>query len=148
MSNKIYASLAFGAVAIIAASGFAGVMKARAAGPVPAEVKYEEQVGGGAPFKVVFENEVLKATLISMPKGHVRQGGVKRKLDQILIYIDPAKYSHLPTPGTQFDKESQSIVEAGKMTWHDKDTTVGTIRVDEPYRVMYVEIKRPKPISK
>ena len=83
-----------------------------------------------------------------MPKGHVRQGGVKRKLDQVLIYIDPAKYSHLPTPGTQFDKESQSIVEAGKITWHDKDSVVGTIRVDEPYRVMYVEIKRPAPISK
>lgn len=145
MSNKIYASLAVGAIAIVAASGLAGVMKARAAGPVPAD---EEQVGGGAPFKVMFENDVMKATLITMEKGHIRQGGVKRKLDQILIYIDPAKYSHLPTPGTQFDKESQSVVEAGKITWHDKGTTVGTIRVDEPYRVMYVEIKRPKPISK
>ena len=148
MSKKIYACLAVGAVAFVAASGFAGVMKARAAGPVPSETKYEEQVGGGAPTKVMFENDVLKATLITMPKGHIRQGGVKRKLDQILIYIDPAKYSHLPTPGTQFDKESQSVVEAGKITWHDKDSTVGTIRVDEPYRVMYVEIKRPKPISK
>ncbi len=148
MSKKTYSVLAVGAIAIVAASGFAGVMKARAAAPVAADVKYEEQIGGGAPVKVLVDNDVLRATLITMPKGQIRQGGVKRKLDQILVYIDDAKYSHLPTPGTQFDKESQSVVEAGKITWHDKDSTVGTIRVDEPYRVMYVEIKRPKPVSK
>ncbi len=148
MSRTLYTAAVVGAFAIVAASGFAGVMKARAAGIGPANIKYEEQIGGGAPTKVLVDNEVLRATLISMPKGHIRQGGVKRKLDQILIYIDPAKYSHLPTPGTQFDKESQSVVESGKITWHDKESVVGTIRIDEPYRVMYVEIKRPAPISK
>ena len=149
MSKKLYTGLVCGAIAVVAASGFAGTMLARAAAASAAtDVKFEEQIGGGAPVKVIEDNDVLRATLISFPKGHIRPGGVKRKLDQVLIYIDPAKYSHLPTPGTQFDKESQSVVEAGKITWHDNGSVVGTIRIDEPYRVMYVEIKRPAPISK
>ena len=145
MSNKLTAAYALGALAIVALAGGAGMMTARA---TAADVKYEEQIGGGAPVKVLQDNDVLRATLISFPKGQVRQGGVKRKLDQVLIYIDDAKFSHLPTPGTKFDKESQSVMKKGEITYHDKDTVVGTIRVDEPYRVMYVEIKRPKPISK
>jgi hypothetical protein len=144
MSKIKFATLAMTTSLVTATLGFTGAMMAMAATPAPSNVKYEEQVGGGAPFKVLVDNDTVRATLISMPKGHMRQGGVKRKLDQLLVYIDPAKYSHLATPGTQFDRESQSVVEAGKVTWHDKDTTIGTIRVDEPYRVMYVEIKRPR----
>jgi hypothetical protein len=145
MSKKLMAISALGAALTIVGAGFAGMMTARGNA---AEPKYEEQIGGGAPVKVLQDNDVLRATLISFPKGQVRQGGVKRKLDQVLIYIDDAKFSHLPTPGTQFDKESQTVMKAGQITYHDKDTVVGTLRVDEPYRVMYVEIKRPKPVSK
>jgi len=144
MSKLRFAKLAIAVSLVTGASGFAGAMYASAAAPAAADIKYEEQVGGGAPFKVLLDNDTVRATLISMPKGHMRQGGVKRKLDQLLVYIDDAKYSHLATPGTQFDKESQSVAPAGKITWHDKDTTIGTIRIDEPYRVMYVEIKRPR----
>ena len=145
MSKKKYVAYAIVAATAIAGSGISGMVMSRV---VAADVKYEEQIGGGAPVKVLKDNDVLRATLISFPKGHVRQGGGKRKLDQVLIYIDKAKYSHLPTPGTQFSAESQTVMEAGQITYHDKDSVVGTIRVDEPYRVMYVEIKRPAPIKK
>jgi hypothetical protein len=146
MNKKTFSILAAGA--LVAGVSVGAVTTQVIAAAATADIPYEGQVGGGAPFKIVEDNDVLRATLISMPKGQMRQGGVKRKTDQILIYIDDAKYSHLATPGTQFDRESQTVVQKGKVTWHDKDTVVGTLRVDEPYRVMYVELKRPKPIGK
>ena len=144
MSKKAYVAYTVVALMAILSAGIAGMLTSRV---IAADAGYEEQIGGGAPVKVLQDNDVLRSTLISFPKGHVRQGGGKRKLDQVLIYIDKAKYSHLPTPGTQFTTESQTVMEAGQITYHDKNSILGTIRVDEPYRVMYVEIKRPSPIT-
>ena len=148
MSKKQYAAFTLAAFAIVAGAGCAGMLTGHARAAAAADVKYEEQIGGGAPVKVLQDNDVLRATLITFPKGQIRDGGVKRKLDQVLIYIDDAKFTHLPMAGTPFDKESQTVMKAGQITYHDKDTVVGKLRVDEPYRVMYVEIKRPKPVSK
>jgi hypothetical protein len=149
MSIKSYVGCAVAATAVVVGAAIAGIAASRVTAAEPgAAVKYEEQIGGGAPTKVVQDNDVLRATLITFPKGQVRQGGVKRKSDQVLIYIDKAKFTHLPTPGTQFTAETQSTEEPGQVTYHAKDSVVGTIRVDEPYRVMYVEIKRAAPVTK
>lgn len=126
----------------VAAVGGAFLANSYVASAATAAIEYEKQIGGGAPIQVLVDNDVLKATLISFPKGHTRQGGVKRRLDQILVYIDKANYKHLPTPGARDFPDENSIVEPGRVTFHRKDTVVGTIVVNEPYRVIYVEVKK------
>ncbi len=111
---------------------------AAAAGDFP----YEQQIGGGAPFKVLLDNDVIKVTRISFPKGSTRQGGVKRKMTQLLVYFQPAEYTHLPTPGGPTFADPHSKVAVGAVTFHPKDTVVGTLVTDKAYDVLYLEFKK------
>ena len=86
--------------------------------------------------------------MVSFPKGYVVKGGDKRQLDQVLIYIDKAKYTNLPIAGTKVTAETPTTNEAGQVSYLDKGSVVGSLRVEEPYRALYVEIKRPSPITK
>lgn len=150
MSKKIYAAYVMTAATVIVGAGLAGMMSSHvtAAEPKAVDSPVDERITGGAPAKVLQDNDVLKATLVSFPKGHVRKGGDKRQLDQVLIYIDKAKYSNLPTPGTKVTAETAAASEAGQISYLDKGSVVGSLRVEEPYRALYVEIKRPAPVKK
>ena len=150
MSKKFFAAYAMAAAIVIGGSGLAGIMSSHvtAAEPKAPSSPPDERITGGAPAKVLQDNDVLKATLVSFPKGYVLKGGEKRQLDQVLIYIDKAKYSNLPTPGTKVTTEASATNDAGQISYLDKGTVVGSLRVEEPYRALYVEIKRPAPVKK
>ncbi len=91
MSNKtLYAVTALAALALGAAGGFVSsrVMAADASA-LPDEV----DIGGGAPMRVLIENNKLRVNLISFPKGFSRSGGSKRRLDQLIVYLEPGDFS-------------------------------------------------------
>ena len=148
MSKKIYAVYAMVAATIIVGAGLAGMLSSHVTAAEPAKSPADERITGGAPAKVLQDNDVLKATLVSFPKGLVLKGGDKRQLDQVLIYIEKAKYSNLPTPGTNVAAETPATTEAGQVTYLDKGSVVGSLRVEEPYRALVVEIKRSAPVKK
>ena len=53
---------------------------------------YETDVGGGAPTRVLIDNNRLRVTLVTFQKGFTRPGGVLRRADTLIAYIDPGDF--------------------------------------------------------
>jgi hypothetical protein len=70
---------------------------ARAADSTAAsEVPWLTHPGGGAPAKLLLDNNSLRVTLISYPAGFHRKGGLRRPYDTLLAYIDEGDYRVIP----------------------------------------------------
>jgi hypothetical protein len=77
-------------VAVFAAGVAAGVVLSPHV--MAAAAEYEKDVGGGAPTKVLIDNDRLRVTLVTFPKGFTRPGGVKRRADTLIAYIEPGDF--------------------------------------------------------
>lgn len=140
--------------------------------PDPAAIALppEPVVGGGAPTRVLLDNDQVRATLISFPLGFIRPGGFKRRLDTLIVYIDDAQLE-LPGPAQrQYSvirslkhpdavavcdriKDCDSVGPDGKwanggtlftgtVAWHPKDGFVNKLRIAHSYRALYIELKQ------
>ena len=139
--------------------------------PDPEAVKLppEPVVGGGAPIRLLFENDQVRATLISFPQDFIRPGGFKRRLDTLIVYITDARLE-LPGPAqSQYSvirslnhpdavavcdriKDCDSVGPDGKwvngatlvtgtVAWHPKDGFVNKLRIAHAYQALYIELK-------
>src|SRR5437016_3457305 len=94
-----------------------------------ADQAYEKQAGGGgAPEKVLLDNDKVRVNLVSFPKGFERPGNMKRRYDQLLVYIDPGDFSFVQhSDGSTPDPKQEAgrkPLEPGHVTFHGKDTVV------------------------
>ena len=133
---------------------------AHAAAP---EAQVEKDVGGGAPTKVVNENDNIRVTLVSYPSGFRRQGGFRRRADQVIVYIDDGDFKVEPRPGAKPNPtpnpnagaggpESSYTLDGvvakngfhpkGTTAWHPKDSLTPTIVTKRAYRALYIEMKK------
>jgi hypothetical protein len=154
MSKKLVAcAIAASFVAGGIAGGFAVPGLLAAAEPV------ETMVGGGAPAKVLVENDKVKVTLVSYDKGFVRKGGMARGMDQVIVYIDDGDFTVPPRPGAAPQpagprpRTPESSIrpdgtvangglhERGTVAWHPKGSNTPTLNINKPYRVVFVEMK-------
>jgi len=138
--------------------------------PAAAQLPYEQVTGGGAPARVLIDNDQVRAVLISFSKDFIRPGNSRRHYDTVIVYIDdgkladvgppPAKYavvkafSHHPDARAVCDpiKDCDSVAPDGKwargpvtlrgtVAWHPKDGYVENLRIGQAYRALYVELK-------
>ncbi len=139
--------------------------------PDPAAVRLppEPAAGGGAPTRVLIDNEQVRATLISFPEGFIRPGGFKRRLDTLIVYIDDAKLE-LPGPAQRQYAVIRSLNHSsaiavcdpikdcdsvapdghwatggtlvrGTVAWHPQGGFVNKLRIAHGYRAIYLELK-------
>jgi hypothetical protein len=101
--------------------------------------------GDGAPQKTLIDNDKVKVILVAYKKGFIRPGGFKRRHDTLLVYVDPGRYTITKGGGTgaktPVAKEQPDKLAPGSSVFHRKDSIVSELRVDEDYRVLYVEMK-------
>lgn len=110
--------------------------------------KYEDDKtvgGGGAPQKLLLDNARARVNLVSFPDDFTRPGGLKRKNDQLLIYIDPGAYEITRSGGNgkavAIDPAKRKPLEPGSAVWHERDSVVSETHIYKPYRVIFVEVK-------
>jgi hypothetical protein len=98
--------------------------------------------GEGAPQKTLIDNDKVKVILVAYKKGFIRPGGLKRRYDTLLVYVDPGRYTITKTgANTSVKKEIPDKLAPGSSVFHRKDSIVSELRVDQDYRVLYVEMK-------
>lgn len=118
-------------------------MKRSAALNVQAYEREDQEGGGGAPQKTIIDNDKVKVNLVAFKKGFVRPGGVKRRYDTLLVYVDPGRFTITKSGnGTPVTNPKQQRLAPGSSVFHNKESVVSEIHVDEDYRVLFVEMKK------
>ena len=109
---------------------------------------YEEDAkvgGGGAPQKLLIDNARVRVNLVSFPNDFNREGGLKRKNDQLLVYIDPGAYeitkSGSSGKAVTPDPAKRKPLAPGSAVFHERDSVVSSTHVYAPYRVIFLEVK-------
>jgi hypothetical protein len=138
--------------AVIAPHVLAAAEPARDGGAVAAKLgitAYEtdgQAGGGGAPEKALIDNDVVRVNLVSFPAGFNRPGRVKRRYNQVAVYIDQADFT-ITWNGTTAeavpaDKQRATKTPQGGASFHAKDSLASDTHVNSAYRVIFVEMKR------
>ncbi len=108
--------------------------------------KYEDDAkvgGGGAEQKVLVDNDVVRVNLVSFKKGFVRPGGMMRKNAQLLVYLDEGQFTLTKTGNnTPMEKPNSQRLLPGSSVFHHRGSIVSESRIDEDYRVLFVEMKK------
>jgi hypothetical protein len=117
------------------------VMQREAALNVSSYEPEDKEGGGGAYQKTLVDNDKVKVILVDYKKGFIRPGGMKRRYNTLLVYITPGRYTITSTGANTPVKEPPSKLAPGSAVFHYKDSIVSGLRVDQDYRVMYVEMK-------
>lgn len=107
----------------------------------------DDKVGsGGAPQKILLDNDVVRVRLVSFPAGFNRPGKLKRRYDQVLAYIDTSDYTitwnGVPGEAVPPEKQKASRLAPGSVVWHPRETVVSDSHVNSPYRVLFIEMKK------
>lgn len=140
MNRKI---LAVGA--LVTTLGAAGAFAAGEAG-WGQNYEHDKTVGGGgAPQNVLLDNARVRLNVVNFPEGFTRPGGMKRKFDQLLVYIDPGAYEITRSGGdgkvVTPDPAKRMPLAPGSAVWHARDSVVSETHIYAPYRVIFVEVK-------
>lgn len=142
------------ALALLVAVTLTTEMEAAAAAAQP---PVEQEVGGGAPTKVLIDNASMRVTLVSFPADFIREGGQQRRMEQLIVYLDPGEFevvggSGNPRPRTagvgpespitlQGTVSDSGVHPPGTVAWHPKDSLTSTLRIKRAYRALYIETK-------
>src|SRR5262249_31132527 len=110
--------------------------------------KYEEDAkvgGGGAPQKLLLDNARVRVNLVSFPRDFDREGVLKRKNDQLLVYIDPGAYEITKSGGSgkdvKPDPAKRKPLAPGSAVFHERDSVVSSTHIYDAYRVIFLEVK-------
>jgi hypothetical protein len=110
--------------------------------------QYEEDAkigGGGAPQKLLLDNTRVRVNLVSFLKDFDRMGGLKRRNDQLLVYIDPGAYeiTRSGDSGKEItpDPAKRKPLAPGSAVFHGRDSVVSSTHIYAPYRVIFLEVK-------
>lgn len=102
--------------------------------------------GGGAPQKVLVDNDVARVNLVSFPANFDRAGKLKRRYNQLLVYIDESDYTITwnGVVGESIPKEKQkpSKLPPGSAVYHPRESVVSDSHIGHAYRVVFVEMKK------
>jgi hypothetical protein len=102
----------------------------------------DKEGGGGAYQKTLIDNDKIRVIIAAYKKGFMRPGGFKRRYNTLLVYIDPGRYTITKSgAGTPVASPKPSNLAPGTSVFHRKESIVSELRVDEDYRVVYVEMK-------
>jgi hypothetical protein len=133
-------------IGIVAESGETPeIMKEQADLNVQAYEPEGKEGGDGAYQKTLIDNDKVKVNLVAYKKGFLRPGGLKRRYNTLLVYVDPGRYTITKTATKEGAntpvKGAPDKLAPGSAVFHRKDSIISELRVDEDYRVIYVEMK-------
>ncbi len=132
------------------------------------KLEVEKDLGGGAPTKVLLDNDRMKVTMITFEKGSVRDGNKARRADQLIVYVDDGDFSTVPRPGATPNpnrqrpapgpvvckgiedcgpialdgNRSQGPHKTGTIAWHPEGSVTGSLKINNTYRALYIELKK------
>src|SRR4051812_34485581 len=155
MSNQKWTAVAAATFALGLAAGgyFTPIVSAAVA----------DKIAGEAPTKVLIDNDKVRVSLVSFPQGFVREGGQKRALDQVIVWLDEGDYTVPPRPGAQSNPNANagaaasrgaesaiapdgSVVRGkhpmGTVVWHPKDSSTPEMHINKAFRSIYIELKK------
>lgn len=154
LSQRLLVGAVSGAGALVLAVALTRQMDVMAAAIAP---PVEQQIGGGAPSRVLIDNESMRVTLVAFPEGFIREGGQRRRLEQLIVYLEPGEFevvgarSSTPaaprvagpeSPITPEGKLSDSGVHPpGTVAWHPEGSLTATLKMKRAYRALYIETK-------
>src|SRR4051812_4701189 len=102
--------------------------------------------GGGAPEKVLIDNDLVRVNLVSFPAGFDRPGKVMRRYTQVAVYIDQADFTitwNGPTgEAVPADKQKPTRTPQGGASFHAKNSLVSDTHVGAAYRAIFIEMKK------
>jgi hypothetical protein len=133
-----------------------------------AETAVEMDLGGGAPTKVLLDNGKMRVTLVNFQKGTVRPGDMRRRADQLIVYLEDGDFKTVPRPGATRPASagnrpagavvcdpikdcgpirldgmpSQNPHQLGTIAWHPEGSMTPTLQINNTYRALYVELKK------
>src|SRR5690348_14047898 len=96
MRNKLVGGVV--ALAFLAGFGADAVLNARLASAA-ADFPVETDIGAGEASQLLIDNKKLRVTMVNFKKGTTRPGPVKRRSDQLIIYVDDGHLKTRPVPG-------------------------------------------------
>jgi hypothetical protein len=133
-------------IGVYSSAGESPEAMARAAALKIQNYEPEDQEGGmGAPQKTLIDNDKIKVNLVAFKKGFIRPGGVKRRYDTLLVYVDPGRYTIVKRGnGEPVANPTPSKLAPGSSVFHHRDSVVSENRIDEDYRVLFIEMKNTK----
>ena len=157
IAKKSVVTAALVATVSMVAAGTAFVSMRTASADVP-EAQVEKDLGGGAPTRVLLDNNSLRVTLVSFPSGFRREGGLRRRLEQLIVYVDDGEFKVVPRPGAKpnpnagkrgpespitLDGEGtkNGMHPKGTIAWHPRDSLTPTLVTSHAYRALYIEFK-------
>jgi hypothetical protein len=118
-------------------------MKRAAESGITAYEPEDKAGGGGAPQKVLVDNDVTRVNLVAFKKGFIRPGDLKRRHHQLLVYVDEGRYTIRKSGGQPRNPNATPNKHApGSSVFHYKDSLVGESHIDEDYRVLFIEMKK------
>lgn len=107
--------------------------------------KYEDddKVGGaGAEQRVLIDNEVVRVNLVSFKKGFTRSGGLLRKNDQMVVFVDQGDYTMTRRGDTNQASSLKGRPAPGSTNFHYADTILSELHIDGDYRALFIELKK------
>lgn len=139
------------------ALGVVGSMLVTALADTQAPV--EKELVAGAPKRVLIDNDSMTVTLVSFPEGFKREGGFKRRAEQLIVYVDDGEFKTVPRPGAapnpnagkrgpespitpEGEVSRGGVHPRGTVAWHPKDSMTGTLQIGRAYRALYIELKK------
>jgi len=103
----------------------------------------DNEVGGhGAPQKILIDNDVVRVNLVAFKKDFKRSGGMKRRYDQLLVYVDQGAYTLLTANGKAIENPPSHKVAPGSSVFHRRESVLNDTRIDQDYRVLFIEMKK------
>jgi hypothetical protein len=150
------------ALAFVAGLGTEALVDARRASAA-ADFPVETDIGAGEPSKLLVENSKLRVTMVNFKKGTKRPGNVRRRSDQLIIYVDDGHLKTEPIPGVPPgqdtyqdprncntpigcgpvgpDGQRASRVPSGTVAFRPKNSIAQALDIEDDYRALYVELK-------
>ncbi len=120
--------------------------KAAAKLGITAYEKRNQAGGCGAPEKNLLDNDQVRVDMVSFQTGFNRCGMLKRRYNQLLVYIDTGNYTITRSGGSGKEippeKQKHSHLAPGTVVYHPKDTVVSNSHIDQAYRVLFVQVKK------
>ncbi len=134
------------------------------------DLPVEKDLGGGAPTRVLLDNSKMKVTLVTFQKDKLRQGDMRRRADQLIVYVDDGDFKMLPRPGAAGapagnrpprptgpvvcdpikdcgpialdGNPSAGVHHTGTIAWHPEGSVTGNLVANATYRALYIELKK------
>jgi hypothetical protein len=160
MRNKVVG----GAVALAFLAGFGtdALVNARLAAAA-ADFPVETDIGAGEPSQLLIDNTKIRVTMVNFKKGTTRTGNVRRRSDQLIIYVDNGHLKTQPVPGQApgFDNyqdprncntpigcgpvgpdgKRAGNTPSGTVAFRPKNSIAQALDITDDYRALYVEFK-------